>query len=183
MASVIRLFFYFWCCILWVSKPELVLFHSKNAVWVVETLKGGEDTQLIALKGNEDAKILLLYSFIPARASSHPRATLWNFYWYLLQISNSYANILEFFLNVFTEFSKFSDKNICHYSKRAQTCQLATSCVRDQDATTAPARHRWETGSLNWAQYMLQSFIRSPKFTEFNEFLFHLGKTPLSLDS
>ena len=33
------------------------------------------------------------------------------------------------------------DKNICHYSKRAQTCHTATSCVRDQNATTAPVRH------------------------------------------
>ena len=27
--------------------------------------------------------------------------------------------------------------------------ELATSCVRDQDATIAPARHMSETGSLN----------------------------------
>ena len=45
--------------------------------------------------------------------------------------------IFEFSLNV----QKFSDKNIRHYSKRAQTCHSATSCVRDQHATTAPARH------------------------------------------
>ena len=25
---------------------------------------------------------------------------------------------MEFFLNVFTEYAEFSDKNICHYSKR-----------------------------------------------------------------
>ena len=43
---------------------------------------------------------------------------------------------LEFFLNIFTVFAEFSDKNICHYSKRTQTC-----CVRDQDATIAPTRH------------------------------------------
>ena len=47
----------------------------------------------------------------------------------------------EFSLNVFTEFAEFSDKNICHYNKRAQTCHPATSCVRDQDAITVPARH------------------------------------------
>ena len=29
-----------------------------------------------------------------------------------------------FSLNVFTEFAEFSNKNICHYSKRAQTCHL-----------------------------------------------------------
>ena len=82
--------------------------------------------------------------------------------------------IFQFPLNVLTEFS---DKNICHYNKRAQTCHLlckrpgcyystskthgrdrifkrawtshsATSCVRDQDATTSPVRQMWETGSL-----------------------------------
>ena len=56
---------------------------------------------------------------------------------------------IEFSLNVFTEFSKFSDKNICHYRKRALACHSATSCVRDQDATTGPARHMLEKGSLN----------------------------------
>ena len=78
----------------------------------------------------------------------------------------------EFSLNVFTEFS---DKNICHYSKRVRTCHPSTSCVRDQDATTVSVRHMWETGSLIWPQFMLQWFIRFP------EFLFHLGKTSLFL--
>ena len=87
----------------------------------------------------------------------------------------------EFSLSVFTEFTEFSDKNICHYNKRARTCPPDTSCVRDQDATTAPPRHMWETGSLNWAQFMLQWFIRFPEIAEFSEFLFHLGKTQLKL--
>ena len=55
----------------------------------------------------------------------------------------------------------------------------ATSWVRDQHATSVPARHMWETGSLNCAQFMLQWLIRFPEFAEFGEFLFHLGKTPL----
>ena len=87
---------------------------------------------------------------------------------------------IEFSLNVFTEIAEFSDKNICHYSKRAQTCHPAASCVRDQDATAVLARHMWETESLNWAHFMLQWFIRFPEFVEFSEFLFHLGKTLLS---
>ena len=49
--------------------------------------------------------------------------------------------LVEFFLNVFIEFAEFNDKNIFHYSERARTCHPANSCVRDQDATTAPARH------------------------------------------
>ena len=50
-------------------------------------------------------------------------------------------DMIEFTLNIFSEFSEFNDKNICHYSKRAQTFHLL--CVRDQDATctTVLARH------------------------------------------
>ena len=50
----------------------------------------------------------------------------------------------------------------------------AASHVGDQDATTAPTRHRWETGSLNWPQFILQWFIRIPELTEFP---FHLERT------
>ena len=53
----------------------------------------------------------------------------------------NFGFLLDFFLNVFTEFAEFSDKNIYHYSKRAQTCHPATSCVRDHDVITVPARH------------------------------------------
>ena len=88
-------------------------------------------------------------------------------------------NLIEFSLNVFTKFSEFNDKNICHYSKRAQTCHQATSCVGDQDATTVPVRHMWETWSLNGLWFMLQWLIRFLEFAKFNEFLFHLGKTPI----
>ena len=34
------------------------------------------------------------------------------------------VKLIEFSLNVFIEFTEFSDKNICHNSKRDQTCQL-----------------------------------------------------------
>ena len=40
----------------------------------------------------------------------------------------------------------------------------------------------WETGALNWIQFMLQWFIRLTELIEFSELLFHLGKTPLSPD-
>ena len=46
----------------------------------------------------------------------------------------------------------------------------ATSYVRDQDATTSQARHRSQTGFLNWSQIMLQWFIRFPEFAEFMDF-------------
>ena len=45
-----------------------------------------------------------------------------------------------------------------------------TSYVRDNGATTVPARHMWETGSLNWVQFVLQWFIRFLKFAEITEF-------------
>ena len=51
---------------------------------------------------------------------------------------------------------------------------------RDQDASTVPARHMWETGSINLSQFMLQWFIWFPKFAEFTEFPFNLGKIPMS---
>ena len=54
-----------------------------------------------------------------------------------------------------------------------------TFCVTDQDATTVPARHMWGTGSLNWAQFILQWFVRFLEFPEFTELSFHLGKTPI----
>ena len=55
----------------------------------------------------------------------------------------------------------------------------ANSFVRDQDATTASARQRRETGSLSWPSFMLQWFMRFPEFAEFIEFPFHLEKIPL----
>ena len=57
--------------------------------------------------------------------------------------------------------------------------ELATSCVRDWNATITPERYMWETGSLSWPQSMLQRFIRLLEFAEFTEFPFHLGKTLL----
>ena len=45
-------------------------------------------------------------------------------------------NWAQWSFSCFTEFSKFSGKHICTYSKRVK---LVISCVRDQDATTAPA--------------------------------------------
>ena len=37
----------------------------------------------------------------------------------LIFLSHLRNTLLEFFPNVFTDFAEFSDKNICHYSKRA----------------------------------------------------------------
>ena len=47
--------------------------------------------------------------------------------------------------------------------------KCANSCVRGQDVTTATVRHMCETGSLNWAKFILHWFIRFAEFAEFNE--------------
>ena len=65
------------------------------------------------------------------------------------------CDALEFSLNVFTELSEFSDTK-CYILKRL--FELTTSCVIDQDATTVPARNKYQRGSLNWAQFKLQWF-------------------------
>ena len=80
--------------------------------------------------------------------------------WRCLQVS------VEFFLYVSLNSADSVTKIFVITVKKLKT---ATSCVRDQDATTAPARHMWDTRSLNWTQFMLQWFIRFPGFAEFNE--------------
>ena len=60
----------------------------------------------------------------------------------LLQMGAPCGQSFEFFLNVFTEFS---DKKYLSL----KGLEPATPCERDQAATTAPARHMCETGSLN----------------------------------
>ena len=47
--------------------------------------------------------------------------------------------IIEFSLNVFIEIVEFSDKN---NQILKSLFEPATTCVKDQDATTAPARYR-----------------------------------------
>ena len=73
---------------------------------------------------------------------------------------------MEFSLNYFTEFAQLSDKKYLLLKR----LKLATSCVRYQDATTAPASHMWKTGSLNSAQFILQWFIRLSEFTDITKF-------------
>ena len=102
-----------------------------------------------------------------------------SFYMFGLLISTEMINIFFHSIWFFPNFTEFSDKNICQYNKRARICRPSTSRVRDQDATTVPAWHLWETRSFNWAQFMLQWFIRYPEFAELSEFPFHLGRTPM----
>ena len=66
---------------------------------------------------------------------------LWNSIYYTYEDKYDKCGTFVFSLNVLNEFVEFSDKNICHYSKRTQTCHTTTSCVSDQAATTVPARH------------------------------------------
>ena len=54
-------------------------------------------------------------------------------------------HLLEFFLNVFTEFGK----SVKEKSLSLKGLDPSTFCVRDQDATIVPARHMSETRSIN----------------------------------
>ena len=75
---------------------------------------------------------------------------------------------IEFSLNVYTEFSDdFLERN---------RSNLLPLVVRDQDATTAPARHGWHRASLNWSIFVVQWFTRFSEYAESAEFLVHLGK-------
>ena len=90
--------------------------------------------------------------------------------WEIQATSGWYASYWNAYLfwNVFTQFAEFSNKKYLSL----KGLEPATSCVRDQDSTTAPAIHMSETETLNWAQFVLQRFIRFTEFadiTEFNE--------------
>ena len=88
-----------------------------------------------------------------------------------------WSSSMEFFLNVFHWIQRIQ------WQKKLFTVkglEPATSCVRDQDATTAPARHMWETGSLNWVQFMLQWLSVSLNSLNSVKVLLHLGKTQVT---
>ena len=48
---------------------------------------------------------------------------------------------IEFSLNVFTEFTKFSDKNIYLFVITIKGLKPATCCISDQDATGVSKTH------------------------------------------
>ena len=74
---------------------------------------------------------------------------------------------MKFFLNVFTEFSEFNIKNICHYSKMARTSHLL--CKRSVCYHSASKTQVAERIHPPPPQFMLQWFIRFPEFIEFKE--------------
>ena len=79
--------------------------------------------------------------------------------------------IFEFFLNVFS----LNSLNLVTYNLSLKGLEPATSCVRDQDATTVSARNM---SSLNWLQFMLQRL--SDSLNSLNSMtVLHLGKTAL----
>ena len=57
----------------------------------------------------------------------------------------------------------------------------ATSCVRNQDATTVPARHVRDKILNLKIQFMLQRFLSFSEFAEFTQFPFHLGKNSIEV--
>ena len=72
------------------------------------------------------------------------------------------SSLLEFSINVSLNSLNSVTKNICHYSKRTRTCHLL--CKRPGCYHSASKTHM--RGSLNWAQFMLQWFIRFLAFAE-----------------
>ena len=48
-------------------------------------------------------------------------------------------SLFEFSFEVYTKFAEFSDKK---YGILKRLFELPTTCERDQDASTAPVRHR-----------------------------------------
>ena len=81
----------------------------------------------------------------------------------------------SFSLNVFTEFTEFRDKKNCHFSKSAQTCHPATSCLRDQNATTVPDK------IFKLTPFLASVIIRFPEFVEFSECSASLRKNSIVL--
>ena len=147
-----------WPLIGWRSGTDH--WHRKNATWCIWTKRGNTTFDLLSLLWQ------CLQKKNGTRCRSKQDFCLINFYDYFKSLKVKYTHMLdlmEFLLNVFTEFT---DKKYL----LLKGLEPATSCIRDQDATTAPARHVWETGSLNWAQFMLQWFIWFSEFTEITEF-------------
>ena len=73
---------------------------------------------------------------------------------------------MEFFLNVFTEVSEFSDKNICLYSKRIQTCHLL--CKRPGCYHSASKTHVGDR-IFKLRPIYASVIFNFPKFAEFSE--------------
>ena len=89
--------------------------------------------------------------------------------------------LLDFLLEFFPKWFLLNSVTKIYDIKRTRTCHPATSCVRDQHATTVLARHMCDIGSLNWAQFMLQWFIIFSLNSQNSvKVLLHFGKTPLS---
>ena len=72
-------------------------------------------------------------------------------------------------LKCFTEFTEFSDKNICHYNKRTRTCHTTASCERDQDDSIAPTRHTCRDRIFKLNPIHASVIFRFPEFAEFSE--------------
>ena len=141
----------FWCRLLWVSKPYgPTLFKLGRGVCVTCSLRFTSDVTpadlLAASMAAEPSlphtcealaglKTKSYHAAIHSVRSGRPDALPTE----LSRLGKSMT--FEFFVNALTEFTKFTDKNIL-FEKRL--FEPATSCVRNQDATTAPARHRKE---------------------------------------
>ena len=71
--------------------------------------------------------------------------------------SGGYASYWSAFLSYMFSVNSGA-KRMCHFTVKG--FEPATLCVRNQDATTASARHMWEAESLNCLQFMFQWFFQ-----------------------
>ena len=71
------------------------------------------------MKKNKFSFRKLLFSDLKIILDQSPKIQIWK-----LNVSNRSIRSLEFSLIVFLELAEFSDKNVCHHSKRVQTCHL-----------------------------------------------------------
>ena len=72
------------------------------------------------------------------------------------------------FPKCFAEPAELSDKNICHYSQRAQNCHTVTSCVRDQDSTQCQQDTRRDR-IFKLSPIHASVIFKFPEFTESSE--------------
>ena len=83
---------------------------------------------------------------------------------------------IKVFPKCFTKFAKFSDKNICHYSKRVQTCHLL--CKRPGWYHSTSKIHVRDR-IFKLSAIHASAIFRFPEFAEFSESSALFRKTPL----
>ena len=133
--------------------PRLCLFHSNQEISV---LKG---TRYIAISIAKS----MSFKFLIFKNMVYPKVSI------ILNITSRLCLVENYLCQTHKCFHGIRWIQLQKYLS-LKGLGPATSCVRDQDATTVSARHIWTPRSLNWTQFMLEWFTRFPEFAEFSEF-------------